>query len=73
MGTRERLAEATFASVEAMMAAYAQEAIRTAWADHRHRLDYSESSVEILEQILDGQSADDLEFQTRLWEATSGK
>jgi len=67
MGSREKLAEANFTSLDEMMAAYAEEATRVAWADHRRRLDFSESSVEVLEQILDGQSADDIEFQTRLW------
>jgi hypothetical protein len=56
-----------------MMAAYAEEAMRVAWADHRRRLDLSESSVEVLEQILDGQSAEDLEFQTRLWGSYFGE
>ena len=67
MSFKEKLAEANFSSLDAMMAAYAEEATRIAWADHRRRLDFSESSVDLLEEILDGQSADDLEFQTRLW------
>ncbi len=56
-----------------MMSAYAEEAVRVAWNDHRRRLDLSESSVDLLEQILDGQSAEDLEFQTRLWGSYFGE
>jgi hypothetical protein len=56
-----------------MMSAYAEEAVRLAWSDHRQRLDLSESSVDLLEKILDGQSAEDLEFQTRLWGSYFGE
>jgi hypothetical protein len=70
---KAKLAESNFASLSDMMAAYAEEAVRIAWADHRRRLDLSESSVEVLEQILDGQSAEDLEFQTRLWGSYFGE
>jgi hypothetical protein len=70
---KAKLAESNFASLSDMMAAYAEEAMRVAWADHRRRLDLSESSVEVLEQILDGQSAEDLEFQTRLWGSYFGE
>ena len=70
---KTKLAESNFASLSDMMAAYAEEAVRAAWADHRRRLDLSESSVEVLEQILDGQSAEDLEFQTRLWGSYFGE
>ena len=44
-----------------------------AWSEHRQRLDLSESSVDLLEKILDGQSAEDLEFQTRLWGSYFGE
>ena len=70
MTTKTNLAESNFASLAAMMSAYAEEAVRVAWNDHRRRLDLSESSVDLLEQILDGQSAEDLEFQTRCGAAT---
>jgi hypothetical protein len=70
---KSKLAESNFASLSDMMAAYAEEAVRVAWADHRRRLDLSESSVEVLEQILDGQSDQDLEFQTRLWGSYFGE
>ena len=56
-----------------MMDAYSEEAVHVAWNDHRQRLDRSESSVEVLEQILDGQAAEDLEFQTRLWGSYFGE
>jgi hypothetical protein len=65
--TKAKLAESNFASLAEMIEAYSEEAVRVAWNDHRQRLDRSESSVDMLEQILDGQAAEDLEFQTRLW------
>ncbi len=67
MSAKAKLAESTFDSLAAMMAAYAEEAARVAWQDHRRHLDLTGSSVEALEQILDGQAAEDLEFQARLW------
>ena len=70
---KAKMAESNFASLSEMMGAYAEEAVRVALADHRQRLDLSESSVEVLEQILDGQSAEDLEFQTRLWGSYFGE
>jgi hypothetical protein len=73
MSAKVKLAESNFESLSDMMGAYAEEAVRVAWADHRRRLDLSESSVEVLEQILDGQSAEDLEFQTRLWGSYFGE
>ena len=73
MTAKAKLAESNFASLAEMMSAYAEEAVRVAWNDHRQRLDLSESSVDLLEQILDGQSAEDLEFQTRLWGSYFGE
>ena len=73
MSSKAKLAESNFESLSDMMGAYAEEAVRVAWADHRQRLDLSESSVEVLEQILDGQAAEDLEFQTRLWGSYFGE
>jgi hypothetical protein len=73
MTTQAKLAEGNFASLAAMMSAYAEEAVRLAWNDHRRRLDLSESSVDLLEQILAGQAAEDLEFQTRLWGSYFGE
>jgi hypothetical protein len=71
--TKAKLAESNFASLAEMMNAYAEEAVHVAWNDHRQRLDRSESSVDVLEQILDGQAAEDLEFQTRLWGSYFGE
>jgi hypothetical protein len=73
MSTKAKLAESNFASLTAMMSAYAEEAVRVAWTDHRQRLDFSESSVDLLEGILAGQSTEDLEFQTRLWGSYFGE
>jgi hypothetical protein len=73
MTSKAKLGESNFASLAEMMSAYAEEAVRVAWNDHRRRLDLSESSVEVLEQILDGQSMEDLEFQTRLWGSYFGE
>jgi hypothetical protein len=73
MTAKADLAESNFASLADMMSAYAQEAVRVAWNDHRRRLDLSESSIEVLEQILAGQSTEDLEFQTRLWGSYFGE
>ena len=73
MDAKERLAETNFASLDQMMDAYAEEAVRVAWADHRQRLDKSEASIELLEQILNGQAATDLDFQTRLWGSYFGE
>jgi hypothetical protein len=73
MSTKAKLAESNFASLTAMMSAYAEEAVRVAWADHRQRLNYGVASVELLEGILAGQSTEDLEFQTRLWGSYFGE
>ena len=73
MSAKAKLAESTFESLAAMMTAYAEEAVRVAWQDHRRRLDFTESSIELLEQILDGQAAADLEFQSRLWGSYFGE
>src|ERR1700728_2441970 len=73
MTTTAKQAESNFASLGEMMGAYAEEAVRLAWKDHRQRLDLSESSINVLEQILEGQSAEDLESQTRLWGSYFGE
>ena len=73
MSAKATLAESNFASLAAMMTAYAEEAIAVAWNDHRQRLDLSDSSIDRLEQILEGQSTEDLEFQTRLWGSYFGE
>ena len=73
MTAKANFAESNYASLAEMMSAYAEEAVRLAWADHRQRLDLSDSSVDVLEQILAGQSAEDLEFQTRVWGSYFGE
>ena len=73
MDVTAKLSESNFASLAEMMGAYAEEAVRLAWKDHRQRLDLSESSIDVLEQILEGQSAEDLESQTRLWGSYFGE
>ncbi len=73
MTAKTTLAETQFASLVEMMNAYAEEAVRVAWNDHRRQLDFSESSVGVLEEILEGQAAADLEFQTRLWGSYFGE
>ena len=73
MDVTAKLSESNFASLAEMMSAYAEEAVRLAWKDHRQRLDLSESSINVLEQILEGQSAEDVESQTRLWGSYFGE
>lgn len=73
MTSKAKLAESNFASLGEMMTAYAAEAVRVARSDHRRQLDLSESSVDVLEQILEGQSTEDLEYQTRLWGSYFGE
>jgi hypothetical protein len=70
---KEKLAETQFASLEAMMLAYADEAVRVAADGHRVRLDFSPQSIEELEEILAGQAAVDLEYQTRTWGSYFGE
>src|ERR1700690_4412689 len=73
MTTTAKLSESNFASLAEMMSAYAEQAVQLAWKDHRQRLDLSELSIDVLEQILDGQSAEDMEFQTRVWGSYFGE
>ena len=70
---KEKLAEQQFDSIEAMMVAYAAEAVREAAADHRVRLDYSLDSVARLEDLLAGQGAFDLEYQSKTWGSYFGE
>jgi hypothetical protein len=73
MSAKAKLADRNFASLADMMEEYANEASRTAWRDHRLSLDFSDASIDILEQILDGQAAVDLDFQTKVWGAYFGE
>lgn len=73
MSRKEELAKTDFETVEAMIGAYSEEAIRVAWRQHRKVLDFSEQSIDVLEQILTGQAASDLEYQTRTWGSYFGE
>ncbi len=52
MTPRERLTQAKHDSLEAMVAAYASEAVRTARTEFHEALDYTLPSLERLEAIL---------------------
>ncbi|WP_158749298.1 hypothetical protein [Acidobacterium sp. S8] len=70
MTTREKLTNATYDSLEAMMQAYAGEAVRMAASEHGIKLDYSTSSIAELENILNSLTPvenADLEWVTKLW------
>ena len=59
-----------------MMRAYAQEAVRVAAAEHGKKLDYSLTSVEEVEVILEGLTPvpeGDLEWLTKLWGSYFGE
>lgn len=76
MTAREKLATATFDSLEAMMQAYAAEAVRVAAAEHGSKLDYSPASIDTLESILDRLAPtpeSDLEWLTKLWGSYFGE
>lgn len=76
MTAREKLASATFDSLDAMMQAHAAEAVRIAAAEHGRKLDYSTASIEALEGILDGLASPqeaDLEWLTKLWGSYFGE
>src|SRR5580693_6571116 len=52
MSAKERLTNTSFDSLDAMMQAYAAEAVRIAASEHRVKLDYSTTSIDALEGIL---------------------
>jgi hypothetical protein len=71
-----QLKNSSFDSLDAMMQAYASEAVRTASTQHGVKLDYSIDSVEALENILnalDMAKENDLEWLTRLWGSYFGE
>ena len=70
---KEKLAETQFDSLDAMIAAYAAEAVRVASAAHQVKLDFSLASIARLERILSDQNAVDLEYQTRTWGSYFGE
>lgn len=70
------LAQQTFPSLDAMMQAYAAEAVRLAEADHGMILDFSPESIARLDTILAARSpvaAMEHEEATRLWGAYFGE
>jgi hypothetical protein len=52
MSTRERLSQAKYDTLEAMMGAYAAEAVKVARHDFRETLDFKAASLDRLEAIL---------------------
>ena len=71
--SKARLDAQTFDSIDAMIHAYAEEAVLIARQQHRVLLDYAPPSVEALERIVEGQAAVDLDFQSRLWGSYFGE
>jgi hypothetical protein len=71
--SKARLEALNFPSIDAMIRAYADEAVLLARQQHRTLLDYSPASVTPLERIVDGQAAVDLDFQSRLWGSYFGE
>ncbi|HVW78151.1 MAG TPA: hypothetical protein VHB45_11115 [Alloacidobacterium sp.] len=76
MTTREKLASSTFDSLNAMMRAYADEAVRAAASEYGKKLDYSADSVAALEEILASLPSapeGDMEWLTKLWGSYFGE
>jgi hypothetical protein len=76
MSAKERLTKASFDSLDAMMQAYAAEAVRVAASEHHVKLDYSTTSIDVLEGILSTlvqPVADELEWLTKLWGSYFGE
>jgi hypothetical protein len=71
--SKARLDAQTFDSIDAMIRAYADEAVLIARQQHRVSFDYSPASVDALERLVDGQAAVDLDFQSRLWGSYFGE
>jgi hypothetical protein len=71
--SKARLEALNFPSIDAMIRAYADEAVLLARQQHRTLLDYGPASVAALERIVDGQAAVDLDFQSRLWGSYFGE
>jgi hypothetical protein len=71
--SKAKLDAQTFGSLDAMIRAYAEEAVLVAREQHQVLLDYTAASVEALERLVDGQAAVDLDFQSRLWGSYFGE
>ena len=70
------LSGAAFDSLDAMMRAHAEDAVRIAAADHGMALDYSPESIALLETVLAARGPvpdAELEAATRLWGAYFGE
>ncbi len=80
MTSRERLSQAKYESLDAMIEAYAAEAVRVARIEFRETLDYDIASLDRLEAILnrlcpapDPLSAADADWLTLLWGSYFGQ
>ena len=71
--SKARLDAQNFPSIDAMIRAYAGEAVSLARSQHHLLLDYAPTSVATLERLMDGQAAVDLDFQSRLWGSYFGE
>ncbi len=71
--SKARLDALNFASIDEMIRAYADEAVLIARQQHRVLLDYTPTSIDALEHLLDEQAAVDLDFQSRLWGSYFGE
>lgn len=76
MDAKKKLAESSYDSLDAMMAAYAGEAVRAAKASFGRQLDYTEATLERLEEILSDVAGDadaDHDYETKVWGAYFGE
>jgi len=71
--SKAKLDAQSFDSLDAMIRAYAEEAVLVAREQHRVLLDYTPASIDALERLVDGQAAVDLDFQSRLWGSYFGE
>jgi hypothetical protein len=73
---REKLESHPFTDIGAMMEGYAQAAVAVAESEYRRKLDFSEDSINALDEIvvLLSESPDiDLDFESRLWGSYLGE
>ena len=76
MQTRDSLKGESFGSLEAMMAAYSQQAVETASKAYGRTLDFSGGSVAALEEVLAAltpSEPENEEYLTRLWGSYLGE
>lgn len=76
MTAREQLANTSFESLDAMMQAYAAEAVRVAATEYGKKLDYTAASVDALDSILSALPSlpeAELEWLTKLWGSYFGE